>query len=76
MAGGDEADIAEAIVAAPRFGLSRVDALVVLQQVLTATGEWRAVGKALGMNAAELRKFEDAFEHEQRELAQKWLAGQ
>jgi hypothetical protein len=55
------------------FGLTPPDALEILRQVVLATADWMAVGRAIGMTTAELRDFENAFEHDEKSKARKML---
>lgn len=58
------------------FGLNRAQATVVLAEVLAAVSQWRTVGQSpdVGLGAAELDAFEDAFEHPQTAAARDFLA--
>lgn len=46
----------------------------ILREVVSAVATWQKLGQKLGMSAAELDSFADAFEHPERKAAQK-LAG-
>jgi serine/threonine-protein kinase HipA len=49
-------------------------AKTILTEVEEAVAVWRDEGRALGMTAAELESFSDAFEHEERRVAQNAIA--
>lgn len=53
------------------FDLSRRDARAVVSEVLDAVADWRKVGQIaeVGMTAAELQAFEEAFDHDQTRAA-------
>ena len=72
---GPEASIEALLDVAPYFRLPLARAKVVLRAVETAVARWRKVGKALGMTPAELEAFEEAFEHEERGIAQRAVRG-
>ena len=61
--------------AAPYFSLTTVGALDVLAAVLAAVADWKkvALSDEVGLTAAELTAFEDAFEHELTEEARRLL---
>lgn len=63
---GPEASIGHAMRAAKYFRLDREQARAVLAEVSSAVGQWRAVAKSVGMTAAEVDQFEEAFEHSER----------
>ena len=50
-------------------------AKTILAEVEAAVATWRKQGKALGMTSVELDQFADAFEHEERQAAQRVAAG-
>ena len=68
---GPAASIEALMSVAPYFRLDQKRARRIVGDVETAVARWRDEGRALGMSAAELDQFEDAFEHEDRELARK-----
>lgn len=68
---GPAASIEALMSVAPYFRLDQKHARRIVGEVETAVARWRDDGRALGMSAAELDQFEDAFEHEDRELARK-----
>jgi hypothetical protein len=49
--------------------LSLGRAKTILAEVDAAVATWRDEGRALGMTAAELETFSDAFEHDERQAA-------
>lgn len=55
--------------AAEFYSLSKAKAKGFLKQVATATRTWRAVAGALGASAAEIKRMESAFEHDEQEQA-------
>jgi len=61
--------IALLLEAAEFYSLSKSRAKEILKQVATATRTWRAVAKAVGAPAAEIKRMESAFEHEEQEQA-------
>ena len=67
---GPEATIEElmSVIAYFRILPSRVK--IILSEVEGVVATWRDEGRALGMTAAELEGFSDAFEHNEREAVQ------
>ncbi len=61
---GAEPAVAEALAAAPRFGLKKADAKSILKEVFTAVSQWRHTGRRLHIKAASLNAYESAFENE------------
>jgi hypothetical protein len=57
------------------FMLDKQGAVQILAEVERTVSTWRVRGRELGMNAAELEQFADAFEHREREVAQSISAG-
>jgi serine/threonine-protein kinase HipA len=53
----------------PYFKLDKEPAVKILAEVERAVSNWRVHGRELGMSAAELEQFADAFEHREREVA-------
>jgi serine/threonine-protein kinase HipA len=53
--------------AAEYFGLSPTSARAIIKQVATVTAGWREVARAAGAAAAEIRRMESAFEHDDLE---------
>ncbi len=51
------------LAAAPRFGLRPEVVRADLAGLVAAVGEWRAVGRQLGLKAGTLAAYESAFEH-------------
>lgn len=66
---GPEATVVALLSATDYFGIPRARAGAILRAVEAAVATWRTVGAALGMTAAELGTFEDAFEHDERAAA-------
>lgn len=56
--------------AAPYFGVTAPRAAVIIGEVERAVATWRTVGAGLGLGDADLEAFADAFEHEERAVAQ------
>jgi oligoribonuclease NrnB/cAMP/cGMP phosphodiesterase (DHH superfamily) len=52
------------------FKLDKKAAVEILAEVERTVSTWRVRGRELGMSAAELEQFADAFEHREREVAQ------
>jgi serine/threonine-protein kinase HipA len=63
---GPGATIDALLDAAPYFQVSPSRAREILSEIERAVGGWREHGRALGMDAAELDQFADAFEHAER----------
>ncbi|MDB6094048.1 MAG: HipA protein [Verrucomicrobia bacterium] len=53
------------------FGISKAQARKILGEVETAVSLWREVGAKLGMTKREMNSFAEAFEHREREAAQR-----
>jgi serine/threonine-protein kinase HipA len=68
---GPEATVAALLSAADYFGVPRTRAGDILRTVEATVATWRTVGADLGMTAAELDSFEDAFEHGERAIARR-----
>ncbi|OYW25063.1 MAG: hypothetical protein B7Z44_19720 [Caulobacter sp. 12-67-6] len=66
---GPEATIEALMSVLPYFRIPAVRAREILGEVERAVSQWRAVGRGLGMNTAELEQFAEAFEHDQRAAA-------
>lgn len=60
---GPVASLAALRAAAPYFRLSKARAEAMLTKIRKAVSAWRTVGAGLGMTAAELKQFAEAFEH-------------
>jgi serine/threonine-protein kinase HipA len=52
------------------FKLDKGAAVKILAEVERVVSNWRVRGRELGMSAAELEQFADAFEHHEPEVAQ------
>lgn len=68
---GPEATIEALLSVIPYFRIAADQARAILAEVEAAVAAWREEGARLGISAAELDDFADAFEHEEREAAQK-----
>lgn len=68
---GPTASIEALLSAAPYFGLRAPRAAVIIGEVERAVATWRTVGAELGLRPADLDAFADAFEHEERTVAQR-----
>jgi len=71
---GPEATVDAALSVTAYFRISRRRAQQIAWEVERAVSSWRVEGRALGMSAAELDTFADAFEHREREAARR-IAG-
>jgi len=67
---GPAASIDALMAVAAYFTLDKQDAIQILAEVERTVSTWRVRGRELGMSAAELDQFADAFEHREREVAQ------
>jgi len=67
---GPAASIDALMGVAAYFKLDKAAAVEILAEVEQSVSNWRARGRELGMSAAELEQFADAFEHREREVAQ------
>jgi len=67
---GPEASIEALMSVAPYFRLGRKPAVEIIRQVDEAVARWKEHGRSIGMTDTELDQFEDAFEHNEREVAQ------
>ena len=56
------------------FRLSKARAREIMTEVEEAVSAWRQIGSDIGMSSVELEQFEEAFEHEERKAAQKFIA--
>ena len=72
---GPDATIDALLSVAPYFRIAPARAKTILAEVEAAVATWRKQGKALGMTSVELDQFADAFEHEERQAAQRAAAG-
>lgn len=71
---GPEATIEALMSVTAYFRILPVRAKTILAEVEEAVATWRAEGRALGMTAAELESFSDAFEHDERQAVQDAMA--
>lgn len=53
------------------FGIPKTQARKIIKEVEAAVTKWREVGAELGMTKKEINSFADAFEHSEREAAQR-----
>ncbi|MFL5538870.1 MAG: type II toxin-antitoxin system HipA family toxin [Longimicrobiaceae bacterium] len=72
---GPEASVEALMAAAPYFRLSLGQAREVLGEVEGAVSRWRDRGRSIGMTRPEMEEFSEAFEHEERRVAQRLVAG-
>lgn len=68
---GPAATIDGVMSVAPYFRIQHDAAIRMLRQIEHAVSQWRAVGQKLGMTSKQLNMFMDAFEHREREAAQR-----
>jgi len=59
----EEPSIANALVAAERFGLKAAESKRILREVLTAVCDWRKTGRQLRLKASTLDAYASAFEN-------------
>ena len=67
---GPAASIEALIDSAPYFQIKPPRVREILAAVETSVARWRERGSAIGMTATELEQFVDAFEHDERTIAQ------
>jgi len=67
---GPAASIDALMGVAAYFKLDKEAAVEILAEVERTVSNWRVRGREIGMSAAELEQFADAFEHREREVAQ------
>lgn len=67
---GPTASIDALMAVAAYFKLDKEAAIEILAEVERTVSNWRVRGRELGMSAAELEQFADAFEHRERVVAQ------
>jgi serine/threonine-protein kinase HipA len=72
---GPDATIDALLSVAPYFRIAPARAKTILAEVEAAVATWRKQGKVLGMTSVELDQFADAFEHKERQAAQRAAAG-
>jgi len=68
---GPAASLDALLSAAPYFGVRAPNAATIIADVERAVATWRTVGARLGLGPADLDAFADAFEHEERAVAQR-----
>jgi serine/threonine-protein kinase HipA len=66
---GPAASIDALMAVSAYFKLDKAVAVKILEEVERTVSNWRVRGRELGMSAAELEQFADAFEHREREVA-------
>ncbi|MDE3099142.1 MAG: type II toxin-antitoxin system HipA family toxin [Verrucomicrobiota bacterium] len=59
----DEPSVANALAAAPRFGLKAAESKKILREVFAAVSGWRKIGLRLRLKASVLDTYASAFEH-------------
>lgn len=59
---------------ARHLGLTSTRAALVLGQVERAVSTWRDEAATLGLSDDEIESFADAFEHEERHAAQRYVS--
>jgi serine/threonine-protein kinase HipA len=69
----EEPAIANALAAAPRFGLKASEAKQILRVIFTAVSGWRKTGRQLRLNASTLDSYASAFEHPLMDEARRLL---
>jgi serine/threonine-protein kinase HipA len=74
MEAGPAATIDSVMSVAPYFRIPRASALRMLRTIEEAVSQWRTRGKRLGMSNRDLDQFAEAFEHPERQAAQRWSA--
>jgi serine/threonine-protein kinase HipA len=70
----DEPGVANALAAAPRFGLKATESKNILHEVFTAVSSWRKTGKQLHLKASVLDSYASAFEHPLLDEARRLLS--
>ncbi|MBS0634950.1 MAG: type II toxin-antitoxin system HipA family toxin [Verrucomicrobia bacterium] len=71
---GDVASIQALVDHAAYFGIEFKRVREILSEVESAVGNWRTIGKSLGITAADIIAFAPAFEHEERVAVQRFIA--
>ncbi len=67
------ASIENALSVADYFDLSTLEVKIILKEVLRATSSWRDVASNFGLSRTEIERFKSAFEHEETQVAAKYL---
>lgn len=70
------ASIGNLMDVASSFRLGEAEALEILTAVEAARGNWRQAAAAAGLAAGEVARMSPAFEHEQVEVARRFIAGE
>ena len=73
QAAGPEASIEALLSVTPYFRITARRAKAILREVEHAVGNWRKLGRTLGMTDRDLEMFAEAFEHPERKAARKAL---
>jgi serine/threonine-protein kinase HipA len=68
---GPEATVEALLTVLPYFRIPLARAREMLRNIERAVAGWRSVGRSIGMTDLELDQFGDAFEHSERDAAQK-----
>lgn len=66
---GDAASILSLMAVIPDFGIQTDRSRELLSKVVEAVASWRKIGKEIGMTKKELDAFENAFDHEELNIA-------
>jgi serine/threonine-protein kinase HipA len=69
-----EANLVTALEVAPLFRVSDAQAREIVAEVSNATGRWRDVARATGLDERQLDRLESAFEHDQSVAARELVA--
>lgn len=69
--GGPDASIDNILSVTAYFRISAGRAKQIVGEVEAAVAQWKEVGRGLDMTPADLEKFEPAFEHKERDAAQR-----
>jgi len=67
---GVSGEIAHAVEASKRFGISQVRAKEIMREVLNGTSNWVSQSQQIGLSKFDIDALSDAFEHRQRQAAQ------
>ena len=68
---GPDASLEPLMDAAQYFQIKLARAREIVGEVNLAVSNWRERGREIGMSEGELEQFEDAFEHNEREVARR-----
>ena len=67
--------MANALAAAPRFGLKASEAKKILREAFTAVSGWRKTGRQLRLKASVLDSYASAFEHPLMDETRRLIGG-